>query len=186
MPGHDDRRLYDYKILPLFVEALVHPLDSLVLQNNLSIFIGLFAGVARHLIGKPVETFQFDATNILMVLCIYLAVQLRHSQIWIPFTGKLGCLFMSPAHHQMHHSSDPVHFNRNMGASLAIWDWLFGTLAMPQKEPLNLPIEPIGNALAALLGIKPSLPPGIADAVEKESGEATLRRDASSAVGSQP
>jgi hypothetical protein len=40
--------------------------------------------------------------------------------------------------------------------------------------------EPIGNALAAPLGIKPSPPPGIADTVEKESGEATLRRDAAS------
>jgi len=89
-----------------------------------------------------------------------------------------------------------------MGASLALWDWLFGTLAMPQKEPLKLKfgtaqtsdphsvttllVEPIGNSLAALLGIKPSPPPGIADGVEKESGEATLRRDASSAIGSQP
>jgi hypothetical protein len=46
--------------------------------------------------------------------------------------------------------------------------------------------EPIGNALAAPLGIKPSPPPRIADTVEKESGEATLRRDAASAIGSQP
>jgi hypothetical protein len=46
--------------------------------------------------------------------------------------------------------------------------------------------EPIGNALAAPLGIKPSPPPGIADTVEKESGEATLRRDAASAIGWQP
>jgi sterol desaturase/sphingolipid hydroxylase (fatty acid hydroxylase superfamily) len=190
------------EVLTPLTNFRVHPLDSLVLQNNLSIFIGLFAGVARYLIGKPVETFQFDATNILMVLYIYLTVQLQHSQIWIPFTGKLGCLFMSPAHHQMHHSSNPVHFNRNMGASLAIWDWLFGTLAMPQREPLKLKfgtsqtsdphsvttllVEPIGKAVAALLGIKPSLPLGIADAVEKESGEATLRRDAPSAIGSQP
>ena len=45
---------------------------------------------------------------------------------------------MSPAHHQLHHSADPVHFNCNMGASLALWDWLMGSLRMPPVEPPRL------------------------------------------------
>jgi hypothetical protein len=74
---------------------------------------------------------------------------------------------MSPAHHQLHHSADPAHFNCNMGASLAIWDWLAGSLRMPSVEPpalafgvsghkhdphgvIGLVIDPVVNAVKAL------------------------------------
>lgn len=41
---------------------------------------------------------------------------------------------MSPAHHQIHHSNSVEHFDRNFGSSLAVFDWLFGTLHVPAKE----------------------------------------------------
>jgi sterol desaturase/sphingolipid hydroxylase (fatty acid hydroxylase superfamily) len=41
---------------------------------------------------------------------------------------------MSPAHHQIHHSEDPAHFNRNFGSCLCVWDWAFGTLHAPQAR----------------------------------------------------
>ena len=77
---------------------------------------------------------------------------------------------MSPAHHQLHHSADPAHFNCNMGASLAnSWDWLMGSSRMPSVElpPLaygasghthdphgvmGLVVDPALNALKALVG----------------------------------
>jgi sterol desaturase/sphingolipid hydroxylase (fatty acid hydroxylase superfamily) len=40
---------------------------------------------------------------------------------------------MSPAHHQIHHSIDPRHWNKNFSVKLAIWDALFGTLYVPRK-----------------------------------------------------
>lgn len=51
---------------------------------------------------------------------------------------------MSPAHHQIHHSSDPTHFNKNMGSCLALWDWMFGTLRVPaaEREKLAFGVEP--------------------------------------------
>ena len=73
-----------------------------------------------------------------MLLYIYATAQLQHSEIWIPLTGVWGRVFMSPAHHQLHHSADPEHFNYNMGASLAIWDWLAGGLRMPSGEAQRL------------------------------------------------
>ena len=47
--------------------------------------------------------------------------------------GRAG-LFQSPAHHQLHHSDHPDHFNKNLGYSLAVWDWLFGTLVIPHPD----------------------------------------------------
>ena len=58
--------------------------------------------------------------------CAY--VHLQHSHMWIAFRGMLGRIFVSPAHHQVHHSDNPKHFDKNFGSCLALWDWMFGTL----------------------------------------------------------
>jgi sterol desaturase/sphingolipid hydroxylase (fatty acid hydroxylase superfamily) len=51
---------------------------------------------------------------------------------------------MSPAHHQIHHSRNPAHFNKNLGSCLAVWDWMFGTLYIPaaENERLEFGVEP--------------------------------------------
>ena len=64
----------------------------------------------------------------------FLFLQLHHAQVWIPFTGWLGRILISPAHHQIHHSTNPIHHNKNMGSCLAIFDWLFGTLHIPARQ----------------------------------------------------
>jgi sterol desaturase/sphingolipid hydroxylase (fatty acid hydroxylase superfamily) len=149
------------------VNFRVHPLDSLILANNLSIFIGVAGGAATWLLGRRATSFVLFDDNVLMILYIYLTAQLQHTQIWIPFTGVWGRVLMSPAHHQLHHSADPAHFNCNMGASLALWDWLAGSLRLPPARsprlkygasgfdhdphgPIGLVVEPAAKALAAL------------------------------------
>lgn len=57
---------------------------------------------------------------------------LRHSEFPIGF-GPLDRLFVSPHMHQVHHSSLQVHWDRNFGSNLAIFDWLFGTAYRPAK-----------------------------------------------------
>ena len=114
------------EVLTPFVNFRVHPLDSLILANNLALFIGAIGGAAQYALGRKAVSFTLFDQNVLMLLYIYLTAQLQHTQIWIPFTGVWGRVFMSPAHHQLHHSADPAHFNCNLGASLAIWDWLVG------------------------------------------------------------
>jgi hypothetical protein len=46
----------------------------------------------------------------------------------------------------LHHSSDPVHFDKNFGASLALWDWLFGTLHIPQRQNEHIRFGTHGDA----------------------------------------
>jgi sterol desaturase/sphingolipid hydroxylase (fatty acid hydroxylase superfamily) len=157
------------EVLTPLVNFRVHPLDSLILANNLALFIGVIGGVAQYGLGRKAVSFTLFDQNVLMLLYIYLTAQLQHSEIWIPFTGIWGRVFMSPAHHQLHHSADPAHFNCNLGASLAIWDWLAGSLRMPSIEPpglafgasghrhdphgvMGLVVDPALNALKALVG----------------------------------
>ena len=122
----------------------VHPVDSLVFANIVAIVTGTANGSMNYMFG--VTTYQYAITdgNILLVLFVHAYVHLQHTHLWIPFRGVLGRILQSPAHHQIHHSDNPAHFNKNLGSCLAIWDWLFGTLHIPKKEPekLSFGIEP--------------------------------------------
>ncbi len=122
----------------------VHPVYMCIFLNILSLFTGLANGVGDYLLGQSPGQFGVNETNIILVFFIYLYVHLQHTQLWIPFTGWLGRVFMSPAHHQIYHSSDPTHFNKNMGSCLALWDWMFGTLRVPaaKREKLAFGVEP--------------------------------------------
>ena len=53
---------------------------------------------------------------------------LRHSHIWLSWGDRIEGWLISPAQHQLHHSVEPRHFDRNLGSALAIWDRWFGTL----------------------------------------------------------
>jgi sterol desaturase/sphingolipid hydroxylase (fatty acid hydroxylase superfamily) len=112
----------------------VHPAYMCVFINILSVVTGLANGLGGYLLGQEVDQFGLSGSNIILVVFIYSYVHLQHSQIWIPFTGWLGRVFMSPAHHQLHHSNNPAHFNKNMGSCLALWDWMFGTLYVPSRD----------------------------------------------------
>ncbi len=157
------------EVLTPLVNFRVHPLNSLILANTLSLFIGVAGGAATYLLGRRATSFLLFDDNVLMVLYIYLTAQLQHTQIWIPFTGVWGRVFMSPAHHQLHHSADPAHYNCNMGASLALWDWLAGSLRLPSAQSPRLkygasgfdhdPHGPIGFIIEPALKFAAALAP---------------------------
>jgi alkylglycerol monooxygenase len=53
-------------------------------------------------------------------------------------------IFNTPAHHRVHHAVNPEYIDRNHGATLIIWDRLFGTFAEETKHPsygVTKPIE---------------------------------------------
>lgn len=116
----------------------VHPIDSLIFVDILALTIGLAQALFSYAIGKDVPIYSVEATNAITVGFLFVLAHLQHSQIWIPLRGFWGCVFLSPAHHQIHHSIDPAHYNRNLGSFLAIFDWAFGTLAIPQSAPPQL------------------------------------------------
>ncbi len=94
--------------------------------------------------------------NILTMMFILTYGHLRHSNMWIAFTGVAGRILQSPAHHQLHHSANPAHFDKNLGFALAFWDWAFGTLSIPAKtrEPIVFGVAgeaPFRSALGAFV-----------------------------------
>ncbi len=140
------------EVLSPLTDFRVHPVDSLVYYNILALLTGITGGVVNYLLGRPIEEFTVANTNAIVLLFAFLLGTLQHSQFWIAFTGPWGRLFLSPAHHQIHHSINPAHFNKNLGNFLGLFDWLFGTLHVPAKkrEKLTFGVEPAFHRCAFL------------------------------------
>ncbi len=68
-----------------------------------------------------------------LYLLHHVIATIQHSQIRWRF-GPLYYVLVSPTFHGFHHSAEPAHHNRNFGATLSLFDFLFGT-AVNEKEP---------------------------------------------------
>ncbi|KPM51106.1 hypothetical protein ACG83_37430 [Frankia sp. R43] len=70
----------------------------------------------------------------------------------------LSAVFVTPAFHHWHHADEPAAVNRNYGAVLSIWDWLFRTAHLPRTMPTRygigreLPADWIGQLAAPFRG----------------------------------
>jgi sterol desaturase/sphingolipid hydroxylase (fatty acid hydroxylase superfamily) len=80
-----------------------------------------------------------------------LAVNLFY-QFWLhtDLVGRLGPLewvLNTPAHHRVHHASNPEYLDRNYGGILIVWDRLFGTFAAEQPQiPITYGlVHPVGT-----------------------------------------
>ena len=124
-----------------------HPVELILFGTIIAPVTGLSFALVTHWFGTGAAQMGIYWYNAFTFLHIMTFHHLRHSHINMPFTGVLGVIFHSPAHHQLHHSSDPAHFNRNLGYALSIWDWAAGTLHMPRRgQRLTLGIGPEGAA----------------------------------------
>mgnify|MGYP001272979650 FL=1 len=84
----------------------------------------------------PVALAGFQPIDILLMYSI--------CQIWAILThtekikklGWLEYIFVTPSHHRVHHASNPIYLDKNMGTVLIIWDRLFGTFQpeLPASE----------------------------------------------------
>ena len=132
------------EVLTPLTSFRMHPCDTWIFGNILAVTAALTNGVAAYLFGDTAYQYALAGNNVILVIFIHVYVHLQHTHLWISFRGLLGRVFISPAHHQVHHSTNPVHFNKNLGSCLAIWDWLFGTLHLPGKsrEKLTFGVAP--------------------------------------------
>jgi sterol desaturase/sphingolipid hydroxylase (fatty acid hydroxylase superfamily) len=122
------------EVLTPLTNFRVHPVYTWIFANILALSAAIANGLGNYMFGTTAYQYALADTNIILVLFIHAYVHLQHSHMWIAFRGLAGRIFVSPAHHQVHHSADPKHFNKNFGSCLALWDWMFGTLYVPEAE----------------------------------------------------
>ena len=106
------------------------------------------------LFGEHLTVYQLGGANVIFFASNLIGGVLRHSPAWVSYGPRLEKWLISPAMHQIHHSSDPKHWDKNMGGGLAIWDRLGGTLYVPNgREELNFGIGEETKDYRSLYGI---------------------------------
>jgi len=144
------------EVMTALTELRQHPVEIIAFMNLIGLSTGAVFGAMTYAFGPGVRPFTLLNGNILTMAFLLTYGHLRHSHMWIAFTGVAGRLLQSPAHHQLHHSANPAHFDKNLGFALAVWDWAFGTLAIPARtrEPVVFGLggeaAPFRSTLAAL------------------------------------
>ncbi|MFZ5442165.1 MAG: sterol desaturase family protein [Myxococcota bacterium] len=116
------------EVLTPFTLNRTHPLEGLLMQTASAVGLGLAAGVCAWLFHGRIAAWEILGVEGLAFVWTFAGSNLRHSHVWLSFGPVLEHVFLSPAQHQVHHSLDPKHHDRNLGEALAVWDWLFGTL----------------------------------------------------------
>ncbi|WCP12096.1 hypothetical protein sphantq_00493 [Sphingobium sp. AntQ-1] len=90
----------------------------------------------------PLVFAGFDPRLVFGLLALNLRYQFFLHTEAVGRLGPMEWIFNTPAHHRLHHASNPAYIDRNYGGVLIVFDRLFGTLATERPD------EPIRYGLA--------------------------------------
>ncbi|WP_286239673.1 sterol desaturase family protein [Neptuniibacter halophilus] len=108
------------------VEGILFSLRSTLVQAvSIALFVFFF--------GERADLITFMGAALFTLLFNLSGSNLRHSHVGLRYGRYVEKWLISPAQHQIHHSTDPQHFDKNYGVVLALWDRLWGTLVLSEK-----------------------------------------------------
>jgi sterol desaturase/sphingolipid hydroxylase (fatty acid hydroxylase superfamily) len=110
----------------------IHPIDYLMNHAWDALILGPLFAIWLCFIDGPVEA-TILTVNVYTLRNILMMDFVRHTHLPVSF-GWLNGLVICPHYHQLHHSTNPKHYNKNFGLMLAIWDRMFGTFAVPDPD----------------------------------------------------
>jgi sterol desaturase/sphingolipid hydroxylase (fatty acid hydroxylase superfamily) len=166
---HETRILWPFHAVHHSAEVMTpitvyrkHPIYDIFSSAMRSVLYGVLQGVVLAIFVGPMTFSTLFGVNVFYFLFNIFGANLRHSHVWFSYGRILEHIFISPAQHQIHHSRTVEHHNKNYGEVLAIWDWMFGTLYVPEKRenldfgladakgrPVPQPHASLSQALAA-------------------------------------
>lgn len=119
----------------------VHPVDNLLNYSLVALSTGLVGGLFQHFYAGQGVVLTVFGLNVIFILYYLFGYNLRHSHVWLCYGPFWSRFLVSPAQHQIHHSRESRHLDKNMGFIFAWWDGCFGTLYIPkEKETFSLGI----------------------------------------------
>ena len=128
-------------VLNPFTAFRFHPLDYVWNFAFSTCFVALAGALCRYTFYHGEMGFFLLGNNMIIGLAFLTTHNLRHSHIWLDYPKGFRWL-ISPVQHQMHHSCEARHIDKNFGYLLACWDRWFGTLYIPQgKESFQLGVK---------------------------------------------
>ena len=146
----------------------IHPVESALYRLRGGVVTGVVAGVAYWALRDAATTWTWLGVPALGVLLNTTLGNLRHSPIPVRLPPSVEAwILLSPAQHQLHHSTDPAHYDTNYGTWLPWWDKLAGSLRPSSDTPLTfgIPVAERNHSdhlWSAWLGPFRALVPGLA------------------------
>ena len=111
-----------------------HPASGLVSASIQTVIVGTILGLLIGAFVPEATLLEIAGVNAFVMALNLTVTNFQHSHVWISFGPVLEHILISPAQHQVHHSSRRIHYDKNFGQALAIWDWMFGTLYITSKD----------------------------------------------------
>lgn len=118
-----------------FTVYRAHPVESALMQLRGVLVTGALTGVFFYLFRDRAVQYELLGVNAAGMVFNAAGANLRHSHVWLSYGPVVERIFMSPAQHQIHHSTDPREAHCNFGSALALWDWLGGSLRLARRRP---------------------------------------------------
>jgi len=110
-----------------------HPIDKMLEMFLALFFVGALGGTFQYF--YPGGVTQVTIINVSVMFFVYnLIANLRHSHIWLSYGWFINHIISSPAMHQLHHSSEKRHHDKNYALVFSFWDYLAGTLYVPREK----------------------------------------------------
>ncbi|MFN6512992.1 MAG: sterol desaturase family protein [Nostoc sp. CreGUA01] len=128
-------------ITPLTVYR-IHPFEMFFGTIMIVTITNFGAGIWIYLFGNGMKELLIYGVSFEIFIFYLAGYNLRHSHIWLAYPQWISHIFISPAQHQIHHSVDPKHYDKNFGYIFAFWDLMFSTLYVPsnyEKLSFGLP-----------------------------------------------
>jgi len=94
---------------------------------------GFALGLVATSFGANVDPLTLLGVNAFTLVWNLAFSHLRHSHVALRFPRRLSYVLVSPHMHQAHHSVDVAQHDKNYATVFALWDWMFGTLYLPEK-----------------------------------------------------
>ena len=113
-----------------------HPVESILMFLRNILTYSLTTAIFIYLYRTQLSGYEILGVNALGLSFNFALSNLRHSHVPIEF-GSLELIFLSPFQHQIHHSNNPKHFNKNFGICLSIWDRAFGTFTRSRGQEIK-------------------------------------------------
>lgn len=104
----------------------MHPIEALIAGVRRVFSTTALTCLMLSISSQTIGTYQILGVLSFNFIFNIFGGNLRHSHIPFSF-GLLDRIFISPAQHQIHHSKNSIHFDKNFGAALSVWDQIFST-----------------------------------------------------------
>ncbi len=115
-----------------------HPIEFFFRKWVMGICEGVAYVLFFILFGQKLQISTIFGVSSYVFLFYITYYHLLHSHVWLKFGGVWDYILNSPAHHQIHHSTNKEHWDKNYGGLFVIYDYIFGTLCIPPEKIDNL------------------------------------------------